>query len=731
MRRALALLLLGVLLAPHPALAKKRKGNQLLRVISPTSVTPAAAHPFINVLVGFGYDEGTPDPSTFKARLGGVNVTPLFEPVIVNGKLEGMRASISPALLVIGNHRGNRFRFEVRGRSGKRRLRDIDRLRFAALDTANAPPVARALPATVVVLPNVPLEFNARESVDPEGDPLTYHWDFGDGTVSTDARTSHAFRAGANPAVVRLTVSDGQAEASDDLRTLSVPVICPTCTPGVIKVAASAPLEYGGIPVGTTVTRTFTVTNASTEITSELAVNMGTSSGAFVLGTNQLDLHAGESAEVQIAFTPPAGGHQSSEVIMVASASNQTIVQLLAHGYGGAAAGTGPIPTADPVFFSGVSGTQALLPSGQRLGADDSVHTCVNPTGAGSGDYCITDADCSVNGGTCPSVGTCIRGDRNGQPCSSAIECPGGFGCTAALPFLPIDVCGDGEGGLILLSDDGTFTDQTNAEAELSGTLMHVTLDANGNRTGAQILARTTSGTTQATCDRTPASQGGQVYLAEYRAVIGPSECFRDAREALVARKKSNGTENVLMPRIDAAEDLPECEDYDPVTDLKIVPDGSAVFASLPNTGLYRIRPTSLFLVTGFDDFFQVHPDGSVIIVRASDTGPTGVLKVYKIAPDQAVNGALTLDDLTPCGSIEVPNNGGRTLIDTTYAVDRTAPNSPDGTVLVSFAAFAGQSVLSRELLLRGTVAFSAPAFSDTCTPLGFINLELLDDVSF
>ena len=45
-------------------------------------------------------------------------------------------------------------------------------------------------------------------SSDPEGRPLTYSWDFGDGTTSTLANPSHTFTA-AGRYTVRLTTSDG------------------------------------------------------------------------------------------------------------------------------------------------------------------------------------------------------------------------------------------------------------------------------------------------------------------------------------------------------------------------------------------------------------------------------------------------------------------------------------------------------------------------------------------
>src|SRR5690349_21682971 len=146
MRRTVALLVVCVVLTPIAAAAKGAKGNTLLKVVSPTSHGAAAAHPFVNVVLAFGFAEGTPDPSTFKARLRGVDITSLFEPVLEGGKIVGLRASISPALLVVGGQRANRLRTDVRGRAGKRRLHDVDRLRFAAIDTPDQTPVANALP---------------------------------------------------------------------------------------------------------------------------------------------------------------------------------------------------------------------------------------------------------------------------------------------------------------------------------------------------------------------------------------------------------------------------------------------------------------------------------------------------------------------------------------------------------------------------------------------------------
>lgn len=50
-------------------------------------------------------------------------------------------------------------------------------------------------------------------SSDPDGDPLAYHWDFGDGATAQGATASHRYATVGDP-VVTLTVDDGQATAT-------------------------------------------------------------------------------------------------------------------------------------------------------------------------------------------------------------------------------------------------------------------------------------------------------------------------------------------------------------------------------------------------------------------------------------------------------------------------------------------------------------------------------------
>ena len=70
-------------------------------------------------------------------------------------------------------------------------------------------PVASATP--LVGSPPLPVQFTGSDSTDPEGDPLTYEWDFGDGSPhSTVADPTHTYAA-AGTYTARLTVDDGTA----------------------------------------------------------------------------------------------------------------------------------------------------------------------------------------------------------------------------------------------------------------------------------------------------------------------------------------------------------------------------------------------------------------------------------------------------------------------------------------------------------------------------------------
>src|SRR5579875_3286309 len=164
MRRTVLLLLAVALLAPSAG-AKRRRTNQLLRVVTPTNRGTAPAHPFVNVVVRFGSaGKVAADPATFRASIGRRDITSLFAPETdAAGTQIGMRARLDRSLLHVGRH-ANRLRLVVQSR----------------------PPVAHLLAGTSVIFPGVPIAFDGSQSSDPDADTLTYHWDFGDGTTSSE-----------------------------------------------------------------------------------------------------------------------------------------------------------------------------------------------------------------------------------------------------------------------------------------------------------------------------------------------------------------------------------------------------------------------------------------------------------------------------------------------------------------------------------------------------------------
>ena len=221
-------------------------------------------------------------------------------------------------------------------------------------------------------------------------------------------------------------------------------------------------------------------------------------------------------------------------------------------------------------------------------------------------------------------------------------------------------------------------------------------------------------------------------------------DCTRDAREALEGVHKSDGSlvTFAAFDRIDAHESPPldPCnDDYDPVADLEVTRDGSTVLFLPENGGIYELRPNAFPVVQNTPlfstDRFRIHPDGSVLYALATDVGSSNVISLYKVVPEQVQHGAVRLEDLVPCGSFDVPNNRapnatGHSAIIRGFAAGPTVPGGSDATVLVSFST-SDSAIASATLRVQGTVAFSAPAGSDTCTPLGLIDLEPLDMLSF
>ncbi|MDP3973261.1 MAG: PQQ-dependent sugar dehydrogenase [Candidatus Daviesbacteria bacterium] len=76
----------------------------------------------------------------------------------------------------------------------------------------NRTPIAQASADPIAGLAPLIVNFSSSGSLDPDGTPLAYNWDFGDTTTSTDANPIHTYNTNGTYNVV-LTVSDGEKTA--------------------------------------------------------------------------------------------------------------------------------------------------------------------------------------------------------------------------------------------------------------------------------------------------------------------------------------------------------------------------------------------------------------------------------------------------------------------------------------------------------------------------------------
>jgi PKD repeat protein len=724
MLRPTTLLLASVVVlgAPLAAGARRLQTNGLVTLSVPTPGGVASAHPFVNIKVHFGLTGNRlpADPQTFRAYLGRKDITSLFRDIVENG-VPGKHAAVDAPALRVG--RGvNRLRIMVRsmpfGR-GKRRFRDVDRVRFRAVEGENHPPIAALGANADIILPGVPVQFDGAKSFDPDADLLTYHWDFGDGHSSPEARPAHPYADGTSDVTVRLTVGDGQAESSTTAAMYACVALDPGRTPGLHKLDAAAALELGAVAPGGSRTATFVVRNGETAPTSQLRARFGADIPDFQVSPSAVDLGPGEEVPVTVTFAPTAPGHQRANITSVACGANRPVVHLLAHGYGGDAPGSGPTLAADPVFGNIFNrGTFSIQPDGQRVAIDNSASVCRRPEGGGSGDLCVAPSDCVAAGEVCSAPTTLLE---------------------------PNDLCSDGQGGLYLLSDEGTFT-SPDGDTEKTVTVMRLQLGPDGSRTGADFLLRTNAETMDIACDRRPGD--GRVYISKFEELpfTTTNSCDRDAREILTAIRRGAGTESQLLSPIDRALGQDDCNgDFDQVGDLEVTRDGSSAFVSFQlNGGIYRVvgpPPTPLEVIKDVDDTFQVHPDGAILYAQPDNRrGTTSFLSLYKVFPEQSVNGALPIEQHPPCATFSLPNNGGTMALgEISIAAGRLAGGgSSDAVVLVSFFVSEGASplrggpfVLGRNLRVQGTVAFGSPAGNQPCSVLGVVNVEQFDMLMF
>ena len=104
----------------------------------------------------------------------------------------------------------------------------VSKIRRISYTSSNQAPVVHASASPTSGPTPLHVNFSSAHSSDPEGQPLTYSWDFGDGTTSTAANPTHTYST-RGPYQVRLTVSDGVQDSVSTPITINAGSV-PTAT---------------------------------------------------------------------------------------------------------------------------------------------------------------------------------------------------------------------------------------------------------------------------------------------------------------------------------------------------------------------------------------------------------------------------------------------------------------------------------------------------------------------
>ena len=205
--------------------------------------------------------------------------------------------------------------------SGTYSISKVRRIRYTA---SNQPPIAIAAATPASGVAPLPVAFSSAGSTDPEGQPLTYSWDFGEGGSSTAANPSHTY-ATAGRYTARLIVSDGVNQ------TVAPPITITAGTPPVPVI--TSPIDGTFFLAGDVITFSGTATDAEDGVLPGSAFSWqidllhdghvhpglpmtGTKSGTFTIPTSGHDFSGNVRYRFALTVTDSSGISTSTSVII-------------------------------------------------------------------------------------------------------------------------------------------------------------------------------------------------------------------------------------------------------------------------------------------------------------------------------------------------------------------------------------------------------------------------------
>jgi glucose/arabinose dehydrogenase/chitodextrinase len=176
----------------------------------------------------------------------------------------------------------------------------VSKIRRISYISSDLPPVVSASANPTTGPTPLTVNFSSAGSSDPEGQPLTYSWNFGDGATSSAANPTHTYSV-AGPYQARLTVSDGVNS------TLSVPLSISAGNRPVVTLTTT-PSDNGLFRAGDVISFSATATDAED---GTLPASAYTWNVDFLHGGH---VHPGTTIIGQASgtFTIPTSGHDFS-----------------------------------------------------------------------------------------------------------------------------------------------------------------------------------------------------------------------------------------------------------------------------------------------------------------------------------------------------------------------------------------------------------------------------------